>query len=314
MLFFNIPEPDGRVLSPVLTAFYVFWTMIILLQVLIPISLYVSIEIVKLGQIYFIQSDVEFYNEKMDSTIQCRALNITEDLGQIQYLFSDKTGTLTENKMVFRRCSIAGFDYCHEENAKRLESYQEAVSEEEECTDTLSGSLSSVARPRAQSCRTAHSRLPGKPSAQLSGSTSAVGNGEGSGEVLHSRQAAFSSPIETDVVPDTRLLDKFGQITPQLFTRLDGAAQSAPLETLYIMDFFIALAICNTVVVSAPNQPRQKVKLNGVFSAGDAMGVYMHPYWVRYGMLINPKAAGRAGVYHFLRICSCLCTYHSYWY
>lgn len=264
MLFFNIPEPDGRVLSPVLTGFYVFWTMIILLQVLIPISLYVSIEIVKLGQIYFIQSDVEFYNEKMDSTIQCRALNITEDLGQIQYLFSDKTGTLTENKMVFRRCSVAGFDYCHEENAKRLESYQEAVSEEEECTDTLSGSLGSVARPRAQSCRTAHSRLPGKPSAQLSGSTSAVGNGEGSGEVLHSRQAAFSSPIETDVVPDTRLLDKFSQITPQLFTRLDGAAQSAPLETLYIMDFFIALAICNTVVVSAPNQPRQKIGLSSL--------------------------------------------------
>lgn len=264
MLFFNIPEPDGRVLSPVLTGFYVFWTMIILLQVLIPISLYVSIEIVKLGQIYFIQSDVEFYNEKMDSTIQCRALNITEDLGQIQYLFSDKTGTLTENKMVFRRCSVAGFDYCHEENAKRLESYQEAVSEEEECTDTLSGSLGSVARPRAQSCRTAHSRLPGKPLAQLSGSTSAVGNGEGSGEVLHSRQAAFSSPIETDVVPDTRLLDKFSQITPQLFTRLDGAAQSAPLETLYIMDFFIALAICNTVVVSAPNQPRQKIGLSSL--------------------------------------------------
>lgn len=87
-------------------------------QVLIPISLYVSIEIVKLGQIYFIQSDVDFYNEKMDSTVQCRALNITEDLGQIQYLFSDKTGTLTENKMVFRRCSVAGFDYCHEENGE----------------------------------------------------------------------------------------------------------------------------------------------------------------------------------------------------
>uniref|UniRef100_Q8K2X1-2 Isoform 2 of Phospholipid-transporting ATPase VD n=1 Tax=Mus musculus TaxID=10090 RepID=Q8K2X1-2 len=264
MLFFNIPEPDGRVISPVLTGFYVFWTMIILLQVLIPISLYVSIEIVKLGQIYFIQSDVDFYNEKMDSTIQCRALNITEDLGQIQYLFSDKTGTLTENKMVFRRCSVAGFDYCHEENAKRLESYQEAVSEEEECTDTLGGSLSNMARPRAQGCRTVPSGPLGKPSAQLSGSTSAVGNGEGSGEVPHSRQAAFSSPMETDVVPDTRLLDKFSQLTPQLLTGLDGTAQSSPLETLYIMDFFIALAICNTVVVSAPNQPRQKIGLSSL--------------------------------------------------
>lgn len=60
-------------------------------------------------------------------------------------------------------------------------------------------------------------------------------------------------------MPDTRLLDKFSQITPQLFTPLDGTTQSPPLEILYILDFFIALAICNTVVVSAPNQPRQKV-------------------------------------------------------
>ncbi|XP_004645731.1 probable phospholipid-transporting ATPase VD isoform X1 [Octodon degus] len=265
VLFFNIPKPDGHVVSPALAGFYMFWTMIILLQVLIPISLYVSIEIVKLGQIYFIQNDVDFYSEKMDSTVQCRALNIAEDLGQIQYLFSDKTGTLTENKMVFRRCSVAGFDYCHEENAKRLESYQEAVSEDEDCTDTLSSSLSNMAKPRAPCCRMVQSRpLGSKPPDHLSGSTSAIGDGEGATEVLRSRQAAFSSPIETDVVPDTRLLDKFAQITPHLFTPLDGAIQEPPLETLCIMDFFIALAICNTVVVSAPNQPRQKIRLSSL--------------------------------------------------
>nr|KAF6430771.1 putative ATPase phospholipid transporting 10D (putative) [Rousettus aegyptiacus] len=265
VLFFNIPEPDGHVISPVLAGFYMFWTMIILLQVLIPISLYVSIEIVKLGQIYFIQSDTDFYNEKMDSTIQCRALNIAEDLGQIQYLFSDKTGTLTENKMVFRRCSVAGFDYCHEENAKRLESYQEAISEDEDLADTPSGSLSNMAKLRAPSCRTVHNGpLESKPSNHLAGSCSALGSGEGASEVPHSRQAAFSSPIETDVVPDTRLLDKFNQITPQLFTSLDETVPGPPLETLYIVDFFIALAICNTVVVSAPNQPRQKIRLSSL--------------------------------------------------
>ncbi|XP_032962486.1 phospholipid-transporting ATPase VD isoform X2 [Rhinolophus ferrumequinum] len=263
ILFFNIPEADGHVISPVLAGFYMFWTMIILLQVLIPISLYVSIEIVKLGQIYFIQSDVDFYNEKMDSTVQCRALNITEDLGQIQYLFSDKTGTLTENKMVFRRCSVAGFDYCHEENAKRLESYQEAVSEDEEFADAPSGSLSNMAKLKAPSCRTVHNGpLGSKPSNPLAGSCSALGSGDGASEVLHSRQAAFSSPIETDVIPDTRLLDKFSQITSQLFTSLDETIPDPPMETLYIIDFFIALAICNTVVVSAPNQPRQKIRLS----------------------------------------------------
>ncbi|XP_033070645.1 probable phospholipid-transporting ATPase VD isoform X4 [Trachypithecus francoisi] len=261
MHFFNNPEPDRRIISPLLAGFYMFWTMIILLQVLIPISLYVSIEIVKLGQIYFIQSDVDFYNEKTDSTVQCRALNIAEDLGQIQYLFSDKTGTLTENKMVFRRCSVAGFDYCHEENAKRLESYQEAVSEDEDFTDTLSGSLSNMAKPRAPSCRIVHNGLLGnKPSNRLAGSSFTLGSREGASEVLHSRQAAFSSPIETDVVADTRLLDKFSQITPWLFMPLDETIQNPLLETLYIIDFFIALAICNTVVVSAPNQPRQKIR------------------------------------------------------
>ncbi|KAM9086504.1 phospholipid-transporting ATPase VD isoform 2-T3 [Megaptera novaeangliae] len=263
--FFNIPEPDGHVISPVLGGFYMFWTMIILLQVLIPISLYVSIEIVKLGQIYFIQSDVYFYNEKMDSTVQCRALNITEDLGQIQYLFSDKTGTLTENKMVFRRCSVAGFDYCHEENAKRLESYQEAASEDEDSPDTPSGSLSNMAKPRAPSCRMVRNGPLGSMSSNhLPGSCFALGSGEGASEVPHSRQAAFSSPMETDVVPDTRLLDKFSQITPQLFTPLDETIPDPPLETLYIIDFFIALAICNTVVVSAPNQPRQKIGLSSL--------------------------------------------------
>ncbi|KAM7158629.1 phospholipid-transporting ATPase VD [Molossus nigricans] len=265
VVFFHIPEPDGHVTSPVLAGFYMFWTMIILLQVMIPISLYVSIEIVKLGQIYFIQSDVDFYNEKMDSTVQCRALNITEDLGQIQYLFSDKTGTLTENKMVFRRCSVAGFDYCHEENARRLESYQEAVSEDEDFADSPSGSLSNMAKPRAPSCRTIrYGPLGNKASTHLAGSCSALGSGEGASEVPHSRQAAFSSPIETDVVPDTRLLDKFSQITPQLFTPLAENIPEPPPETLYIIDFFIALAICNTVVVSAPNQPRQKIRLSSL--------------------------------------------------
>ena len=83
------------------------------LQVIIPVSLYVSIEIVKFIQVYFINWDLDMYYEAGDRPFECRALNINEDLGQIAYVLSDKTGTLTENEMVFCCCSVGGKNYPH---------------------------------------------------------------------------------------------------------------------------------------------------------------------------------------------------------
>ena len=88
-----------------------FITFLILFNNLVPISLYVSLELVKLIQANLIASDIQMFYEPTNVAAMARTSNLNEDLGQIEYVFSDKTGTLTRNEMVYRRCSVAGVVY-----------------------------------------------------------------------------------------------------------------------------------------------------------------------------------------------------------
>nr|AAM29376.1 LP01827p [Drosophila melanogaster] len=83
-------------------------SFLILFNYLIPISLYVTIELQRVIGSWFMEWDLELYENETDQPCVVNTSNLNEELGQINILFSDKTGTLTKNEMNFQQCSING--------------------------------------------------------------------------------------------------------------------------------------------------------------------------------------------------------------
>ena len=83
----------------------VFFRFVLLLSSIIPISMKVNLEIAKLVYCYKISADKD-----IKGTV-ARNMNIPEELGKIQFLLTDKTGTLTKNEMIFKKLQLFSHIY-----------------------------------------------------------------------------------------------------------------------------------------------------------------------------------------------------------
>ncbi|TFK30277.1 phospholipid-translocating ATPase [Coprinopsis marcescibilis] len=211
--------------NPSINGLITFFFALITFQNIVPISLYISIEFVRTAQAAFIYFDKQIYYEKTDKPTIARSWNLSDDLGQIEYIFSDKTGTLTQNQMVFRSCSIGG----------RMYAGDPSMEDEIDAGSKLSGDIK---------------ELPEVSKPPASGESGASSSTAPSDTKLAADEKAVPSALEgTATKPRAHFHDA------ELASDLQEAVSAEPgtIEAAHarqLNGFFSVLALCHTVLTN----------------------------------------------------------------
>ena len=190
--------------------------MLLLMSFMIPISLKVSLDICKIIYAKFIDWDLEM-TDSTGTHANVANTSITEDLGQMEFVFSDKTGTLTENIMAFKKCSIGGSIFGHED---------------EEIADGphSSGSFDAKSDRRLR-------RLMNRAKVKVQGHPTHARASRTHGASAIESASVEKSPVSTPVVSTPKRGSKRLSI-------IDPETDTLGSDCL---DFFRAIALCNTV-------------------------------------------------------------------
>lgn len=223
----------------------------ILFQNIVPISLYLSIEIAKTIQAYFIYQDIEMYYEKNDTPCQPKSWNLADNLGiyhsrnrrfemyvgQIEYIFSDKTGTLTRNIMEFKKCSIDGVIYDGSPKVTENQAHKKSRSYGGE----------------SESSSSAHGD-GNEPTSPLRSSKSVFSFKADWVEGVHElpsprKQSMDNLSPAADAVADEFPLEPGCWFDPMLNEYLNDTNLASSVHGVVVRDFFTLLSVCHTVLV-----------------------------------------------------------------
>jgi phospholipid-translocating P-type ATPase (flippase) len=239
------------------------FTFLVLYSPMVPISLYVTLEFVRVFQAGFIESDIAMYHEETNTPALARTSNLNEELGQIDYVFSDKTGTLTCNQMVFRVCTVGGTIYGEIPD----------LSAPSPSSTSLSSSSAGVSAARPSKSRAelvlAHDAAvhsdgeeeieldefghsEGGAGAGVSGLTNGMGHSSPHMSNGSARGTQRAAPVKT---PDIEFDD------PTIFEHIDDVSHPNSFLT---REFFTVLAVCHSVmpeVITKKNTEAEEARL-----------------------------------------------------